>query len=421
MMYCVVGFGKTGRSVVDFFESIHQPYCLLIGKNDVLERESLRYLCAFGLIGEQHHFIQDCQEWVVSPGVDPAWLRDGYSEAKQAKLLNDIELFYRHARAPIIAVTGTNGKSTVTSLLHHIIQTSGYVAYKGGNIGIPALDLLKQPNPDYYVLELSSFQIELLHQFQCEIGMVLNVQPDHLDRHKTFEVYKAIKLTLLDRAKYALKSDDNPFEGLTSQQKTYTIAMDKGHWTIYCNQQPLLNLVNTRLKAKHDAINLCFVYAVIALLNIPIDKVAEGLMTFHPLPHRFEQVATDDQVIWINDSKATNLAATLSALQAVLTMPRKACYLIMGGQAKEHDFSPIMSCIRDNDISLLLYGEMVQTFLAREGLNSSCYDSLEAVLATLKGWVQPGDIVLFSPGGASFDCHKNYAQRGELFKQLLQV
>jgi UDP-N-acetylmuramoylalanine--D-glutamate ligase len=360
---------------------------------------------------------------VVSPGV-PLNTHPIRAKAAEAHVpvIGDIELF-AEARAElpahrVVGITGTNGKSTTTALIHHIVETAGIPARLGGNIGLPILGQDALPAGGVYVLELSSYQIDLTHSLDCDVAVLLNITPDHLDRYDGFEAYAASKARLfgMQSAGHAavIGIGDAPSaaiardvaKGGRSQDLTKIApgaCMDQSRWPA--------------LQGPHNAQNALAAIAACEALGIPQAAIDKGLETFPGLPHRMERVATKNGVLFVNDSKATNADSTAPALSAY---PR--IRWILGGVAKTRDldacrpgFGHVVKAYTIGDagemFATLLEGEMP---VARSG-------TLDAAVRAAAAEAQAGEVVLLSPACASFDQFKDYEARGQAFRDAVEA
>jgi UDP-N-acetylmuramoylalanine--D-glutamate ligase len=368
---------------------------------------------------------------VVSPGVplsDPF-----FAEARRRGLsiVGDVELFARVADAPVVGVTGTNGKSTVTSLLAGMAERAGLKVRAGGNLGQPALELLGG-GAELYVLELSSYQLESTLSLQCRAATVLNVSPDHLDRYGSLESYAAAKARIFARCETCVINLDDPlvvavpraarrtlsFSLRASVGADYALALEGREWWLMRAQAPLLPVAALKVKGLHNAANALAALALGEALALPQAAMLGELEAFTGLPHRSQWVADRDGVTYIDDSKGTNVGATLAAV-AGLPGP---LVLIAGGEGKNQDFSPLAAAFRGKVRHVVLIGRDAAA-LARvlDGVCplECCATLPEAVQAAARA-ARPGDTVLLSPACASLDMFRDYAHRGAVFAQAVQ-
>jgi UDP-N-acetylmuramoylalanine--D-glutamate ligase len=368
---------------------------------------------------------------VASPGLP---LRGPFFDEAQRRglaVVGDIELFARAARAPVVGVTGTNGKSTVTTLVAGMAQRAGLRVRAGGNLGPPALDLLAD-GTELYVLELSSYQLETTRSLHCRAATVLNVSADHLDRYPSLASYAAAKARIFARCDTAVINLDDPlvvampraasgtlsFSLRASVGASYALALHQDEWWLTRAGAPLLRATELRVRGAHNAANALAALALGEALALPLSAMLEELRSFAGLPHRSQWIADVHGVAYIDDSKGTNVGATLAA---VAGMPGPVV-LIAGGDGKNQDFSPLATGFRGKVRHVVLIGR--DAALIAQALDGVC--PLERC-ATLPQAVQaaaraarPGDTVLLSPACASFDMFRDYAHRGAVFAQAVQ-
>jgi len=377
---------------------------------------------------------------IVSPGISLREPLIAEARARGAEIVGDIELFARNVNAPVIAITGSNGKSTVTSLTGEMAKAAGMDVRVGGNIGVPALDLLHEPRPDLYVLELSSFQLETTESLNAAAAVILNISEDHMDRYSDLNDYAAAKAKVyygtgtlivnLDdervMATVNLIRQGRALSGFTANEpgeKQFGICRaDNIDYLCYEHEQ-LLAVSDLKIKGKHNALNALAALALGKEVDIPLDAMLTTLKEFPGLSHRSQWVAEKAGVAWFNDSKATNVGATIAAINGI---DANKIILIAGGQAKGQDFSPLKDVVKNKVKKLILLGEDAELLNAElAGCTEVCFvkDIQEAVRKANK-IAGPGDAVLLSPACASFDMFTGYEQRGDVFmmavKEVLQ-
>jgi UDP-N-acetylmuramoylalanine--D-glutamate ligase len=358
---------------------------------------------------------------VVSPGV-PLNKHPIAAHARGAgvPIIGDIELFAQaRAELPphkVVGITGTNGKSTTTALIHHICETAGLPARMGGNIGLPILGQDPLPEGGVYVLELSSYQIDLTHSLDCDVAVLLNITPDHLDRYDGFEAYAASKARL-----FAMQSQghaavigigDDPSaaiaRSLSSRGEDLTkiapgVCMDQSRWPA--------------LQGPHNAQNALAAIAACEALGISAEAIEHGLQTYAALPHRMQIVATKHGVRYVNDSKATNADSTAPALQAF-----DRIHWILGGKAKTSDLDACRPGFA-NVVHAYTIGEAGEMFaqLLAPDMPVEQSGTLEAAVKAAAANSRPGDTVLLSPACASFDQFRDYEARGDAFRAAVEA
>ena len=367
---------------------------------------------------------------VISPGLS---LREPVATEALSRglpVVGDIELFAREAQAPVAAITGTNGKSTVTALLAEIANAAHCPAIAGGNLGEPALDLLEQPVPRLYVLELSSFQLETTHSLETVTATVLNVTPDHMDRYGSVAEYAAAKARIFDGCAVAVINADDPLvrDMPRAGQRVISFSLeDPGadyslvrapEPALCCRGEALLPVSAMRLQGTHNVANALATLAMCEALGLPRGPVLEALAAFGGLAHRTQWVADVDGVRYVNDSKGTNVGATLAAVSG-LAGP---LVLIAGGDGKGQDFRPLRAAFSGKVRHVVLIGRDADALAkALDGVCSTeiARDMRAAVLATRTA-ARQGDTVLLSPACASLDMFRDYAHRGDEFAAVVR-
>jgi len=357
---------------------------------------------------------------VKSPGVPPNHpLIKKFK--KTTEVIGEVELAYRFSKGKIVGITGTNGKSTTCALIYHVLKRSGFDAFIGGNYGIPFSSFAEKTSENsIIVLELSSYQIEDLSGFTCEIGVIINVSQDHLDRYASFEEYANSKFKIRKHCK-TLVVNQNLKEKVNADFCFSVGSKGCKFWcdgeAIYVNDKPIVKVGSLPLKGVHNLENYLSSLAVLSLLGVKVEDIVEGFATFAGLPHRMERVGVVKGVEFINDSKATNLD---SMVKAVLSF-EKPVILICGGVRKGIDFNPALKDLKGRIKTCFSIGESRDYFknlFSKITEVKSCSSLEEAVRSAFRV-AEPGDCVLFSPGCASFDMFKNYAERGNAFKEIV--
>ncbi|MDI5984356.1 UDP-N-acetylmuramoyl-L-alanine--D-glutamate ligase [Halomonas sp. M4R5S39] len=386
--------------------------------------------------------LSEVEEVVVSPGVDPrapglAELADRTREATGEPLLvGEIALFVRACRAPIVAITGSNAKSTVTTLIGEMAREAGRRVAVGGNLGTPALDLLAEaPEAELYVLELSSFQLEITPRLGAESAVFLNLSEDHLDRHGDMAGYRAAKQGIFRGARHGVINAEEPMTWpetrLPAQDRFTTGAPAAGEWGIGHREgrawlmhgdEPLMPADEVRLPGRHNQANALAALAVGRRLDLPLDAMCRVLRRFPGLPHRGELVAEVEGVRWINDSKGTNVGATLAAIAGLGPTLEGRLVLLAGGVGKGADFRPLAEPLARYGREAILFGlDADRLATALDGsVPLSRVADLAAAMARAAEIAEPGDCVLLSPACASLDQFANYQERGEAFRRRVQ-
>jgi len=378
---------------------------------------------------------------VVSPGIPPRAPVLAELRRRGVRWISEPELAVRFYSGQLIAVTGTNGKTTTTLLIAHLLREGGLRAAAGGNVGgglAPAasdLALLQTP-PDWYVLEMSSFQLAGVDKFRPDIGVVTNLSPDHLDYYESVADYFADKAHLFDNATadslWVLPHGDEAVaeisEGAEGRRYTFggpsgeaSAGVDGGFlWlAVDEDQTPLLPTSQLPLLGAHNVLNALAAAVAARLAGLSPDAIATGLRSTRPLPHRMQPVAEADGVLWVNDSKATNVAATLSALASV----DRPVVLLLGGKDKGESFAPLAEAMPGRVRQALVYGA-VGPRIAREVGNAVPLelmgDDFRAVAERAAEIAEPGEMILLSPACSSFDMFQSYEHRGRAFTDLAE-
>ena len=366
---------------------------------------------------------------VASPGVS---LREPLLTAAAQRglaVVGDIELFAREAQAPVVGITGTNGKSTVTTLLGRMAARAGRRVAVGGNLGTPALELLQTPSPDLYVLEISSFQLETTHSLRARAATVLNLSADHLDRYGGLAPYAAAKSKIFAGCGIGVLNRDDPWVSAMAEDGAagryvgfslrdngaaeYALLTHQGELWLGMHGRPVMPVAALRLTGLHNAANALAALALGEACDLPQRAMLEELREFTGLPHRSQWVGEVRGVRYINDSKGTNVGATIAAI-AGLPAP---LVLIAGGDGKGQDFAPLAAALGGRVRLALLIGRDAAPLAAAlaQGCEVRRCGSLEQAVDEAARSAQPGEIVLLSPACASLDMFRDYTERGERF------
>jgi UDP-N-acetylmuramoylalanine--D-glutamate ligase len=362
---------------------------------------------------------------VLSPGIDPAVPLVRNVIAKGIPIIGEIELAYEECSCPVVAITGTNGKTTTTELTETILRGAGLRVAACGNIGLPFSSAVRGSDAlDVLVLEASSFQLETVSTFRAHVAVWLNFSPNHLDRYPGVDEYREAKLRIFERQTsndFAVVNASDFLPPLTANVLTFSSWLDRADFTLNANQicfrgRPILDPSRTRLRGNHNIENLMAALAIGHALHIDFEKLVNAALDYSPPPHRCEVVRELNGVIWVNDSKAT----TLDAMEKALSACAGPIVLIAGGKDKGFEFDPIASLIAERVSHAVLIGEMRERIATSWNRTSStCVDSLEEAVATASKLASAGTTVLFSPGTSSFDMFTSYVDRGNRFKSLV--
>ena len=383
-------------------------------------------------------WLAAAQQIVISPGLSLQEPALAEAQAKNIPIISEIELFARHVNAPVVAITGSNGKSTVTTLVGEMAKQAGWRVAVGGNLGTPALDLLQHPAPDLYVLELSSFQLETTNSLQPKAAVVLNISEDHMDRYANLDEYIAAKRRIYEYADTVVINldDANVVAMLQPHHKhlSFSLHPHRGNFTMTTGKkgesclaylqdhsiQPLLAIDEIRLQGAVMRSNILAALALGEAVGLPMSAMLDAIREFRGLPHRCEWVATSRGVAWFNDSKGTNVGASIAAIQGLERAGR--IILIAGGEGKGADFTPLAPVAIQHLKACVLIGR--DAHLIAKALDRTIpiffATSMEDAVQQAEKLAILGDTVLLSPACASFDMFNSYAHRGEIFVAVVK-
>lgn len=432
----VVGLGRTGEALCRFL--LNQGASVTVSEKKRPEElgAKISFWKEHGVEVEagghsQETFLQ-ADLIVLSPGVP--WLPE-LEAAKEhgIKIISEIELASRFLSGKVVGITGSNGKSTTATLTHKILKEGGLKAYLAGNIGIPLVSFVEGSEDDYiYVTELSSFQLKFIEKFRASISVLLNITPDHLDWHPSFKDYRASKKNLLTsqgQGDSAILNRDDPlvwplrkegkFEvyGFSRKDKVSPGCFLQGDWIVLSNtkEEELVRASEIPLLGIHNQENIMASALVGNILGVPLFRIKDSIKNFQGLEHRLEKVTTFKGIDFYNDSKATNVDATLKSIQSF----DQKIILILGGRDKGGDFKKLKKPIKKRVKEVVLIGE------AREKIQKALKgtvpmkmaSSMEEAVSLGYSLAEPGDVVLLAPACTSFDMFQNFEERGTVFKQ----
>ena len=365
---------------------------------------------------------------VASPGIDPASALGRNFWSRKTDIIGELELGWRSCEMPVIAVTGTNGKTTTTEMLAQMLSQCGQKTIASGNIGKPLSEVAREKiKYDVLTVEVSSFQLETIRTFHPSIALWLNFAPDHLDRYRSVAEYRAAKLRLFENQTaddVAIVNASESLPELRARKIGFSAYTNRGDFrlsegAILFQNQPVLRMSQTKLRGSHNIENLMATLAAGHARGLSFEQMVPPLSAYEPQPHRCEFVRQINGVDYVNDSKATNLDAMEKALQA----QSKPVVLIAGGKNKGFNYQPLRELAKEKVRATILIGEMAKQ-IARDWdgavtteMAASLADAVERAHATAKS----GEVVLFSPGTSSFDMFKSYADRGDQFRALVQA
>ena len=421
----VVGMARSGRAAVE----------LLTLKGARVRAVDQVPMVVDGVVVEPQveASFADADLIVLSPGVPPSLDFFQHARRRGVLVIGDLELASWFLEGEIIGITGSNGKTTTTSLVGHILKESGIPAQVGGNIGIPPVSMIKTLKPGQWnVLELSSFQLETTQNFRARIGAALNMTPDHLDRHGRLESYAEAKARLFVNQRagdFAVLNADDPicasFAGRGGGAPVWfssTREVSPGAFLrdgcIFLEDQPLMKAVEVPLRGLHNLENTMAAAAIARLAGVGHAQIRQAVMTFPGVEHRLEFVRELDGVAWYNDSKATNVDATLKAIAAF----PGGLWIILGGKDKNSDYSPLAEPLRAKAHGALLIGAAAGKIEAQlHGAVPLIHcGTIEAAVTEAQVRAKSGDTVLLAPACASFDQFENFEHRGREFKRLVR-
>ncbi|HHF2891273.1 TPA: UDP-N-acetylmuramoyl-L-alanine--D-glutamate ligase [Vibrio diabolicus] len=423
----VVGLGITGLSVVKHLRK-NQPQ-LVVKVIDTRVNppgaERLPEGIQLHSGGWNTDWLSDADLIVTNPGIALATPEIQALLAKGTTVVGDIELFAWAVQKPVIAITGSNGKSTVTDLTGVMAKAAGLEVGVGGNIGVPALDLLEH-DADLYVLELSSFQLETTSSLKLKAAAFLNLSEDHMDRYQGMSNYRQAKLRIFDHADLAVVNRDDketfpdaevPLVTFGSDNQDFGLEVDGNRTWLLEHGQRVVASDELKLVGKHNLSNALVALALLKAADVNYHNALNALKNYTGLTHRCQVVADNQGVKWVNDSKATNIASTMAALSGLESTGK--LYLLVGGVGKGADFSPLKPIFATLNLQLCCFGADGDEFMP---LHESAirFDTMEDVIQQVSSQLKPGDMVMLSPACASFDQFDNFMARGDAFAALAQ-
>ena len=426
----IVGLGRTGLSVARYLHAQGIDFAVCDASATPNGLDDLKQFAPdtpLFLGGLTEQSLEQVVEVIASPGIA---LRSPLLQAARNKglpVVGDIELFARAVTAPVVTITGTNGKSTVTTLIALMAQAAGLRAFAGGNLGRPALDLLQETPADLFVLELSSFQLETTTSLKTRTATVLNVTSDHMDRYDSMLDYAQTKSRIFEHCGTAVINLDDPLVVAMKRQgqpvltfsvkegvvADYHLSRSGDAWWLCQRGSPLLALAELKVTGLHNAANALAALAMSEALQLDQQACLQALRDFPGLPHRAEWIADVKGVRYIEDSKGTNVGATLAAVNGM----SGPLIIIAGGQGKGQDFAPLADSFRGKVKHVVLLGQDAARIAAvlEPVCVTECVDSMEQAVFAAARVANAGDTVLLSPACASLDMFRDYAHRGAVF------
>jgi UDP-N-acetylmuramoylalanine--D-glutamate ligase len=446
----IIGMGQTGLSCARFLSAKGLSFDLcdtreVLPNQDAICSEFSTSKIFNGELDAQ--LLAEYQELIVSPGIAIAEPAIAYAIKQGSRVRGDVDIFAEYVTKPIIGITGSNGKSTVTTLVGEILAEAGHKPAVCGNIGVPVLDVLLHDD-DYhcYVVELSSFQLETTHHLAAEVACVLNLSEDHMDRydsmmayhqakHRIFQGCRSIVVnredpltqpltsTAMPKRSFGLTMADNPVAA--KNQYSISCSVDSAEESLVFEQKAIFLVENLKIKGRHNQLNALAAIALVDSLpkEFPVsqEQLSKVLANFSGLAHRCAWVAEQNGIQYFNDSKGTNVGSTLAAIEGLASADRKNIILIAGGVGKDQDFEPLADACQLSVKQTVLFGRDAKMIAGaiKSSADTHITDTLEQALLVAQSSASEGDVVLFSPACASFDQFKNYVNRGEVFEALV--
>jgi UDP-N-acetylmuramoylalanine--D-glutamate ligase len=436
----IVGLGATGLSCARYLVTHGEFPAVTDSRENPPGLEALRKEypdMAMFLGGFQAEVFNAASRLVVSPGVSLEEPLIRAAKARHIEIVGDVELFARAAKAPVVAITGSNGKSTVTTLLGEMARMAGKRVAVGGNLGKPALDLLDD-DVELYILELSSFQLESTRSLKTQAAVVLNVSADHMDRYSDLAHYAATKASIYADCEIKVINRDDPVVAAMAMKDEAAIGFtldsptggdfglhecDGVKW-LSEGHLPLMPVTELRIPGRHNIANALAALALGSAVGLSQNDMLAALRHYSGLPHRTQWVCEKKGVRWYNDSKGTNVGATIAALQGLHPESGSSrSVLIAGGDCKDADFSPLAPIVEETARAVILIGkdasELESALVGRVQMEHAA--TLEEAVERAAALAQTGDRVLLSPACASFDMFRNFEARGEAFIQAVEA
>ena len=427
-MKLILGMGITGLSVARFFSNNNEIFRIADSRKEpsllkTFQKENLLDDCYMGEWSQS--ILEDIDEVIISPGIAQSetivqWIRE-----KKIKLLSDIELFGRYSNAPIIGITGSNGKSTVTQLLGEMALASNLNAVMCGNIGSPVLESISD-TAELYIVELSSYQLDYTSELDLFAGVITNISPDHLDRYENFEAYIASKLSIYPYCENVIINLDEPLQSGMAGDSYFAIEKNNSNciflvrkagnsYEVLYQDKLLVSSNELLVVGKHNIENLLAALTLGYQFGLPIKEMIKAAKTFKGLPHRLEFITSINHVDFYNDSKSTNAVSTKIAVNSLLEKYSQLV-LILGGIAKQENYSELIELINEKVETVVLIGDSSKVFSEQLSVPTlKIARSMEEAVGLSKSLTKNGAVVL-SPACASFDMFDDFNDRGDQFK-----
>ncbi len=430
----VLGLGLTGMSIVRFLKNQNLNVVVFDSRVSPPERKALAdEFPSVPFINSEFSeaLSSDFSQLVISPGLSPELVMIKDAIERDVDVIGDVELFARYVKTPVVAITGSNGKSTVTSMVHEMALKAGLNSAIGGNIGTPVLDLLEQEKEvDLFVVELSSFQLESISSLKPKVSVVLNISADHMDRYVSLAEYANTKAKIYRAAEICIiNSEDSMVAEMVADaqsiisfgerepgadETSYGFREIEGVLWLAKGKQNLISSRDLLIIGKHNYQNALAALALAEAIDISLENALQALREFSGLQHRSEFVVESDGVSWFNDSKGTNVGATIAAINGL----EGEIVLIAGGKSKGAEFSELRATVNEKVKAVVLMGEDAE--IIKQAFSDATpvfiENDMAGAVCRANELACQGDNVLLSPACASFDMYENYQQRGEVFK-----
>jgi UDP-N-acetylmuramoylalanine--D-glutamate ligase len=432
----IIGLGKTGKSIAKYLNKINCDFIVYDTRKDLeITKEIKKEINENKIIlGEfKEEYIENHDNFIVSPGIKLEKNIIEKIKISKKNIQTDIDIFNGKKRKNVICITGTNGKTTVTLLIEHILKNLGNKVKAGANVGLPVLELLSE-DYEYNILELSSFQLEMTKTINSKISLITNITPDHLDRHENFENYVILKNKIFNNAEISIFNRlDNNINSKATEER-YTFGADVGQSLndfgiikenninyISQGKKKIISENDVQLIGKHNFINICAALAVIKALKLDVELAAQTIKKFGCVEHRMENFLKNDNISWINDSKSTNIDSTISAIKSL----DKNIVLLMGGRSKTNDYSELEKVLKNKVDKIIFFGES-KNFL-KNALKSvkdiSIANNMEHAVCEAINFInikkencEENMYIILSPACSSYDMYKSFEERGKSFK-----
>lgn len=438
-MYVIVGLGATGLSCARYLAKKKIPFAMMDTRATPPNLEEFKKQfphISLTVGGLDDNILDRASKIIISPGISLQQPAIARQLGRGTPVIGDIELFALDVKAPVIAITGTNAKSTVTTLVGEMAYQAGIKVQVGGNLGTPVLELLTETDTELYVLELSSFQLETTFSLTPEVATVLNVTPDHMDRYATVEEYCATKQHIYSNCQVAVYNCDDSLTDCGKQYQKFKLGftldepgknefglIKKDHELFLAfEDQLLLPTRELPILGRHYQANALAALAIGYGYGLSFEPMLQTLIRFKGLPHRCQLVRERHGVFWYNDSKGTNVGAALAAIEGLGDVIQGRLILIAGGVGKNADFSPLVVPIEKYVKTVVLIGDaaLIMAAVIGDRVEVIFAKTMEEAVAVADKMALPGDSVLLSPACASLDMFNNFEHRGQVFTQIVQ-